>query len=597
MRKTLILAVLGLSLGACQLFTSITPTTAPSTPHADTMTATPQPTLPTITEMPPATPTVSAPVLSVDELLATLPFPAGPQPNGSFVVREIQQADLTGDRQDDVIVTTGWKENEADEFAVQLQVDILSATGDVLYTQNTWEVLGESPSLRSLEESPLPWYDRIEAVDVVSLTGDPLPQVVVRIRYSGTGSILEAHILSFKGGVTVTLDDIIAYKGWMEYQDKGYLVSYPLYLFGEPNCCPCRRETATYAWDGAAFAVVDTLREGIEDMEGCPPFPTPAEWRALNAAGIVPPARRDAVLVYDPWREQLILFGGRDGTNALNDTWAFDLTTSTWTEIVPPGAQRPSPRHSMVAGIDTENDRMVIVAGTGEVSSGLNEVWTLDLTTHTWQPHAVSGATPAERFGAAGGIADYGQTLLLSHGFNGEVGFDDTWALDLETFSWRDVSPAGARPAARGWHSAAPISWTQLVVFGGYPDPNGGALSLGDTWILNMPEGVWRPLTAQGPAARAFAGMVVLGDRGTMMLFGGKDAANVELNDVWILDPTQDSWRQVIPRNVGPTPRHGHSMASVGYSSLVPGSAVAIFGGLSGNVVRNDLWLFVPWDE
>jgi len=30
---------------------------------------------------------------------------------------------------------------------------------------------------------------------------------------------------------------------------------------------------------------------------------------------------------------------------------------------------------------------------------------------------------------------------------------------------------------------------------------------------------------------------------------------------------------------------------------LTPGSAVAVFGGLSDNVMRNDLWLFIPWDD
>ena len=588
MKKILLLSVLALLIGACQLFAPGTPTATPPLTSTTTPAATEPPVTPTFTPtQPPAT---AEPTLSVEEILAQLPFTPGVQPNGSFVVQELQQADLTGDGRQDIIVLSSWKQNEAEEFAAPLQVDVFSATGELLYTQNTWETLGASPSTMPLDETSFFGYDRIEAVDVISLTGDAVPQLVVRIRYAGTGSILEAHVLSFKGGVTASLADITAYKGWMEYQGNGYLVSQPLYLYNEPNCCPCRKETVTYAWDGVAFTASAAQREALESME-CPAFPTPAEWRALAASGPLPPARRDAVLAYDTRRERLLLFGGRDGERAFNDTWAFDLNTSTWTEIVPPAALRPTPRYSAVAGLDALRERLVLVAGAGDGGAALNEVWTLNLAADVWQQQPISGDAPAARFGAAGGIADYSNTLILSHGLNGDRSFNDTWALDLETFTWRNVTPAGALPAARGWHSAAPLGGMQLALFGGAP------LLQGDTWLLDLRNGSWRELTGPGPSARGFAGMATLSDRGAVLLFGGQGAGNVELNDVWLLDPSQNGWRQVQPGNAGPTPRQGHSMAWVGYSALTPGSAVAVFGGLSGGVMRNDLWLFIPWDE
>ncbi|MBN1921185.1 MAG: hypothetical protein JW892_08080 [Anaerolineae bacterium] len=594
MRKAPLLVLLALLLGACQIFAATTPTVLPPTQPPETETATPPSQVtPTATPIP----TPEQPHPSLEEILATLPFTAGTQPNGSFVVQEIQQADLTGDGQEDVIITSGWKQNEAEEFPIQLQVDIISAQGIALYSQNTWEELGESPSTMLLDEYSFLMFNQIEAVDIVSLTGEVLPQVVVRIRYSGTGSILEAHILSFRDGAMQSLADITAYKGWMEYQREGYVLSYPLYLYNEPNCCPCRRETVTYTWDGAAFVTTQTLREEIEGMEGCPPFPTPTEWRALNAVGASPPARRDAALVYDSRREQIILFGGRDGIDNLNDTWVFDLATSTWSELVPADGRSPSPRHSMVAGLDAMHDQVVIATGTGEVGTALNEVWTLNLSTRVWRQQITLGAAPSERFGAAGGIPNYGQTLILSHGFNFDRSLDDTWALDLETFTWSNITPAGVRPVARGWHSAVPLSWTQIVLFGGYTDLLTYTPPQGDTWVLNLLNSNWNEVIGSGPSPREFSSMVTLGDRGTALLFGGRDAANVELNDVWRFDPGQGSWREITPENAGPSARQGHSMTLVGYSSLTPGSAVAIFGGLSDNVMRNDLWLFIPWDE
>lgn len=588
MKKISLLILLALMLAACQLVT-VAPTTTPppAIEKPANPTATSAPTIVTpATEKPPPP----------EDIFPALPFAPGAQPNGSFVVQEIQRADLTGDGRAEFIVSTGWKENEVEEFAVPLQVDIITAAGTSLYTQNTWESFGLSPSTMELAANSLFIFDRIEAVDIVSLTGEAPPQVVVRIRYSGTGAILEAHVLSFEGGTAQSLEDITAYKGGMDYHAGGFTVIQPLYLYNEPNCCPCRMETATYTWDGAAFAVTATLREEIAEMEGCPAFPVPAAWRALAAAGPLPPARRDAALVYDASRSRLLLFGGRQGANALNDTWAFDLETNTWTEIVLPGAPRPPARYSMVAGLDATRNQLVITTGEARPGAFFNDVWTLNLQTDTWAQQQPTGALPAVRYGAAGGIPEYSNTLILTHGFTDQGRFDDTWILDLETLSWRNVTPAGALPLKRCLHGAAPVGWTRLALFGGCSSPF-GPCPQGDTWILDLLKGEWRAVADPGPSSREYTGMTTLSDRSAVLLFGGLGAGNTELGDVWILDPIQGGWRQVMPGNAGPSPRQGHSMAWMGYSPLTPGGAVAVFGGLSGGTMRNDLWLFTPGDE
>ncbi len=587
MKKVLPLILLALALGACQLFNETTPTLLPPTQTLETEMPTPEPMTATL-------PATQAPALSLEEILAGLPFTAGPQPNGSFVVQEIQRADLTGDGREDVIVISRWKQNEAEEFAVALQVDIVSAEGAMLTSTNTWEELGSSPSTMELDEYSFLMFNQIETVDIVSLTGEPLPQAVVRIRYSGTGSILEAHILSFKDGVATTLSDIVAYKGWMEYQRDGYMISQPLYLYNEPNCCPCRTEKVAYTWDGAAFTIASSVREAIEGMD-CPAFPTPGEWRALSAAGGLPPARRNAAMVYDAIRGRLVLFGGRRDNVALSDTWAFDLESSTWAEIVPAGATRPPARHSMVAGPDAMRQQMVITMGEAGPNVLFNDVWVLNLETNTWSQLLPSGVTPAPRYGAAGGIPEYSDSLLLTHGFTHQGGLDDTWILDLETVSWRNVTPPSALPLVRFFHGAAPLSWTQLTIFGGCSSPV-GTCPQDDTWIFQVLDGSWQRFSGSGPAPRQQAGMVAMGDRGSALLFGGLGEWDTELDDVWIFDRIQGGWRQITLEN-SPAPRQGHSMAWMSYSSLTPGGAVAVFGGASGGAMLNDLWVFIPWDE
>jgi hypothetical protein len=62
-------------------------------------------------------------------------------------------------------------------------------------------------------------------------------------------------------------------------------------------------------------------------------------------SGTEPPLRWGSRMVYDTESRRAILFGGSDGYTAqtLNDTWAFDFETNTWTLMGP--AVSPPPHH------------------------------------------------------------------------------------------------------------------------------------------------------------------------------------------------------------------------------------------------------------
>jgi hypothetical protein len=67
--------------------------------------------------------------------------------------------------------------------------------------------------------------------------------------------------------------------------------------------------------------------------------------------------------VLDPARQRLVLFGGFDGVNYLNDTWALTLSgTPTWSAIAPTGAL-PTGRSFHGATFDAAHDEMVVFAG------------------------------------------------------------------------------------------------------------------------------------------------------------------------------------------------------------------------------------------
>ncbi|MFP4345676.1 MAG: Kelch repeat-containing protein [Anaerolineales bacterium] len=568
--------------------------------------ATETPAEPTATSAPTSTPEPTA-VPTPD--LSVLPFTPGPQPNGTFVVQEVQRGDLTGDGAEDFVVISSWKESAdvEDDHALPLRVDVLSSDGARLYSKSTWEVLDVgSPSEIDTGEWSLYTFDRLESAEIRELTGKAPPELTVHLRYAGTGAILDLEILSFAGGERELLLERTAYKGGVNYAEEEFVVSQPLYLYNEPNCCPCRVESTTYAWDGTSFYAAQRVIEPVEGAgeEGseCPPFPQPARWESIAVEGPLPPPRRDALLVHDLSRERLVLFGGRSGETALDDTWAFDLQSGTWTEIVPAGAPRPPARFGMVGDIDGSRGHLLMALGAATEGALFNDVWSLDLETDSWREISTAEPAPAPRYGAGGGVAFYnGDIFYVSHGCAGEeTRYADTWAFDIEGEAWREVTPAGEVPSARCFPGADVTGPGDLFLFGGWrfpPEPR----PLADVWRFDGEAGAWEQLATftPGPPARQAATLAHLGDRAEAFLFGGLGASDVRLDDVWVLDLVMDGWRELTPEGEGPAPRYGHTMLWVYDFAASPpeNNYFVIFGGRSGELDLNDLWKLVPGDQ
>src|SRR5262249_95342 len=63
-------------------------------------------------------------------------------------------------------------------------------------------------------------------------------------------------------------------------------------------------------------------------------FGQPLQWRNLTPqSGLQPEARRYGTAIYDPVALRIVLFGGLGISGFLNDLWAFNLTTKSWTRL------------------------------------------------------------------------------------------------------------------------------------------------------------------------------------------------------------------------------------------------------------------------
>jgi hypothetical protein len=306
-------------------------------------------------------------------------------------------------------------------------------------------------------------------------------------------------------------------------------------------------------------------------------------------SGTPPPARGDGSVIYDPVRDRMVVFGGY-GASFMNDVWALDLSsTPTWSQIVPAGTP-PSERHYHSAVYDATRDRMVVFGGY-DYTPNLNDVWVLTFSgTSTWSQMTPSG-TPPEPRDSHSAVYDGPRDRMVVFGGSvpntpdGEG--NDAWALSLAgSGSWSKINPGGSStPPTRYGHTAvvdAPRD--RMIVFGGYS--NLVPYTLNDVWSLSFTNPIrWTQLTPTGPMpAFAYYFASVYDPVRQRML-------SLSADEFWALGGLSGtpSWSMLTPPGQIPRQRWG---AAVVYDP--PRQRMVMFGGYvyPENERANDLWAY-----
>jgi hypothetical protein len=286
--------------------------------------------------------------------------------------------------------------------------------------------------------------------------------------------------------------------------------------------------------------------------------------------------------VFDPVRQQLVIFGGRD-SEAFGDTWIFDRATRMWHAVDSAG---PAPRFGHGAVYDAVHRRMLIVMGQG--ADFFNDVWAFDLEQQTWtelKANDRSGAAPRPRYGQSA-LLDAQGRVLISHGFSDQGRFDDTWAFEVAAARWVDLTPtSGAKPLKRCLHTLIYEAAADRVLLFGGCSSGFGPCPQGDLWAFDLKTATWAELTPAGaaPAARSDASLVYEAATQSLFLFGGKTEHGPSA-ETWSYELASNMWMQ-LERTDGPSAR---SSQATSYDSQ--GRRVLIFGGLTGDGSSADLW-------
>jgi hypothetical protein len=151
-------------------------------------------------------------------------------------------------------------------------------------------------------------------------------------------------------------------------------------------------------------------------------------WTQMNPS-TKPSARYYHSMVYDAASDKVILFGGYDGSYC-DDTWVYNLTTDNWTQMNP--LTKPSVRygHSMV--YDSTSD-IVILFGGRSSTAFFADTWIYNVTADSWTQMNLL-TKPGARDSHSMVYNSHSDKVILFGGWNDTSYCADTWVYSNEKY-------------------------------------------------------------------------------------------------------------------------------------------------------------------
>lgn len=275
-------------------------------------------------------------------------------------------------------------------------------------------------------------------------------------------------------------------------------------------------------------------------------------WTRPNTIGSIPKARAGHSCTYIPHdqsiesslrsnssnSDKLLVLGGGDGENFLNDVHILDIETMTWKTLYTAG-NSPSPRSRHTATL--VNNLLYVIGGGGDNSAVFNDVYTLDLSTMKWNKPLIKGSPPNQRWGHTS--LNIGPYIYIFGGYDGSKMLNDVHILNTETLSWelpRNPRPGEVVPSPRAGHASCFISIgkeKKMLVFGG----GDGEKVFNDTYLYDIVTNTWNRLNIKGPLPAARCAHTCNHYNGRIYVFGGSDISR-RFKDVYTLDTSKQKY-------------------------------------------------------
>lgn len=272
-----------------------------------------------------------------------------------------------------------------------------------------------------------------------------------------------------------------------------------------------------WAWTGAEWVMID-------------------DGQALNT----PEGRLGHCMVFDSWRNELVLFGGgRGGPPDIfyDETWVWrPLPDGGEWILLDDGTNGPTPRWSGAMAFDSARGESVLFGGTPDANSLMADTWIWD--GGGWQLIDTGSVHPTARDNSAMTYDTRDDLAILFGGFDDPPDrcdssrTNDTWAWDGTSRSWSLLHDGSGIdvPGVRNGHGLAYDAARGVVVlFGGHTC----GTDYTQTWEWTTASRVWKLRADHGPPGRTGLGMVYDTARAETVVHGGANDLGDQYPQTW----------------------------------------------------------------
>lgn len=213
--------------------------------------------------------------------------------------------------------------------------------------------------------------------------------------------------------------------------------------------------------------------------------PVQETWTLLSfAEGETPRAEVGEQFAYHAAADVFVLYGGLtlNPMSYLDATWHFDLEERAWTRADP--ATVPPGRNFNTFAYDPRTERLVMTGGP-DAPDAVDEVWTYDPRTEDWS--GSERTPPADVTAYARMVYDTVTDALIRFGGHGEPA-GTAWSLSAD-LEWTLLEPEGDGPRPISRHAMTAVPGLGVLIFGGVP--RGSPDFSADLWLLDTREMRW----------------------------------------------------------------------------------------------------------
>jgi len=296
-------------------------------------------------------------------------------------------------------------------------------------------------------------------------------------------------------------------------------------------------------------------------------------WTQMNAsAGWTGRQSQTSVKMPDG---SIVLMGGLDTADLVNDVWRSTDNGATWTQQKPDDANGWTARYGHTSVVASDGS-IVLMGGQG-APGRTNDVWKSTDNGATWTQLANAGWSG--RYGSSSVVTTDGSIVVMGGLNSSSLFLNDVWRSTDNGATWTQQT-ASAGWSARDGHSSVAMPDGSILLMG-------GVFGAGEVWHSDDKGVNWHQHVTTGAwwSGRDSHSSVAMPD-GSILLMGGYSGGSYK-NDTWRSTDNGATWTQV-NASAGWSPRLGHS--SVGASD----GSIVLMGGQGAPGRTNDVWRFMP---